>query len=60
MIQHVRLNRQKQEGMGGVDWQEPMELIINADDYKRFKKTIKTLFDCDSVKLIKKARHAIR
>ena len=57
MIQQICLNRVTPHSH--VDFDKPMELFINAQDYAKFEKAITVLFDEDSIKRIKKARTAV-
>ena len=38
------------------DYRDPMELLLRVEDYAKFARTIKVLFDAASVERIKAAR----
>lgn len=53
MIQQFTLTKQS-KAFGASFGHEPIELIISKEQYHRFKKVIKVLFDKSTVKLIKR------
>ncbi len=54
MVHHITLTQQRHPRATSALFQTPLELIIPIDQYQDFKKTIKVLFDKQSVKLIKR------
>lgn len=54
MIHHITLTDAKHSKATSSLFQTPLELIMSVDQYHAFKKTIKVLFDKQSVKLIKR------
>lgn len=55
MIQQICLTRHKKQE-GWLDFNQPLELIVNARDYRKFEKLIAILFDTESVERIKKIK----
>lgn len=55
MIQQICLTRRKKQE-GPLDFNQPLELIVNARDYRRFEKLIEILFDKESVERIRKLK----
>ena len=54
MIQQICLSSTKSHEH--VNFDEPIELMINAKDYNKFEKIISLLFDEESVRRIKKIK----
>lgn len=67
MIQQIYLSKssgreqlQRCFGRGTPDFDKPMELLMNVEDYPQFEKTIRLLFDKKSVEAIKRSKNAVR